>query len=609
MSSFLELGLSEQVLRGVQKSGYETPTPIQEKAIPLAVKGGDLTGCAQTGTGKTAAFVLPMLSRLSSSVNNQDNRGNNGRRHRRPVRALVLAPTRELAVQVKEAVEAYGAFTGLRSVAIYGGVGMYPQISALRRGVDIVIATPGRLMDHMGRRNIDLRSVETFVLDEADRMFDMGFINDVKQIVSDMPEKRQTLLFSATMPPVIEKLARQIQTNPELIEVGQRTNAAESVEQKVCGVRSDRKVDLLLHLLKNEPMGSTLVFTRTKHRADKVAKRLNSEDIPSVAIHSNRTQNQRQRGLAAFARGTYQVMVATDIAARGLDVDGITHVINLDCPQQPEDYIHRIGRTGRAQEQGEAWTFISPEEKGGLRGIERTIKKTIPRMEVEGLTIELYDNRQNRPGRSGGADSRSRSGAGGGRRSDSGSSSYGSRSRSRSNRDREESRWNSGGERSRSGSQNRTSSNESSYGSRSRSSREREESRWDSGGTRNGSGAPKRSRSRSGEERSERGYSSEGRSNNRRSQSDRPSGKRSDSPRPRSNSDAAPAPARKEQRTSSGGTPMIGKNRRERRLLAGITRPATDGEDGPRRKRSNGGKGHRKGGPGRRKSTTSERGA
>ena len=349
--------------------------------------------------------------------------------------------------------------------------------------------------------------METFVLDEADRMFDMGFINDVKKIVADMPENRQTLLFSATMPPVIEKLARQIQTNPALVEVGQRTNAAESVEQKVLGVRSDRKVDLLLHLLKNEPMGSTLVFTRTKHRADKVAKRLNSEDIPSVAIHSNRTQNQRQRGLAAFARGTYQVMVATDIAARGLDVDGITHVINLDCPQQPEDYIHRIGRTGRAQEQGEAWSFISPEEKGGLRGIERTIKKSIPRMEVDGLTIELYDSRPARQS-GGGYDRRSR---GGNRRNDSSSSSYGSRSRSRSNKEREESRWNSDGDRKRTS-----------------------------------------NRSRFNDDRSDRGYSSEGRSKKRRSQSERPGGKRPNSSKPRAKSAEPTAPVIKEQRTPSG---------------------------------------------------------
>ncbi len=555
MSKFAELGLAEQVLRGIEKSGYDTPTPIQERAIPPVLAGGDLTGSAQTGTGKTAAFVLPILSRLvdSRSQNEDDRSGGRNRRNHRgprvPVRALILAPTRELAVQVKEAVEKYGSYTGLRSVAIYGGVGMHPQISALRRGVDIVIATPGRLLDHIGRRNIDLGSVETFVLDEADRMFDMGFINDVKKIVGEMPSERQTLLFSATMPSEIEKLARQIQKNPEMVEIGNRTNAAESVTQKVCGVLSDRKVDLLLHILKNEPsVGSTLVFTRTKFRADKVAKRLNTENIPSVAIHSNRTQSQRQRGLEAFARGKFQVMVATDIAARGLDVDGITHVINLDCPGQPEDYIHRIGRTGRASETGEAWTFISPEEKGGLRSIERTIKKKIDRVEIEGLTIELYDSRggsdggyQKRGARTGGGD------------------------RSRSNRSR---RGPSNGGNSRFSKRRREESRSGERSERGRGDRSRTEGVWTD-------------RDRSESPRSER----PSRSEQPRSEKPRWEGSRPD----RENSEG---PRRKKRRPSSSAAKPKG-NRAERRAAAGITQP-TGGEEPPKRKKKGASSGYRK---------------
>ena len=451
MIRFSELGLSEQVLRAVEKCGYEHPTPIQEAAIPPALAGNDLTGCAQTGTGKTAAFVLPMISRLHTSEthrnssarenndardarNNSRGRGDRGRRNfgpDRPVRALVVTPTRELALQVAESVRTYGAGTGLRSVAVYGGVAMGPQIDAFRRGVDIVIATPGRLLDHTDRRNLDLSNVEILVLDEADRMFDMGFINDVRKIVSETSEDRQTLLFSATMAPPIEKLAREIQRNPQLIEIGLRTNAAETVEQKICGVHGDDKIDLLLHVLRNEPAGRTVVFTRTKHRADKIARKLIQSKISAVAIHSNRSQAQRRKGLADFSAGRFQVLVATDIAARGLDVDNITHVINFDIPGTPEDYIHRIGRTGRAGESGEAWTFIAPEDRGGLASIERTIGRQIERVDVDGVTHEVASvshrsDRSDRPYRGGQGGRRNGSGRSGGGRGGNGTGRNGS---------------------------------------------------------------------------------------------------------------------------------------------------------------------------------------
>jgi ATP-dependent RNA helicase RhlE len=438
MIKFSELGLSGQVLRAVEKCGYDTPTPIQEAAIPPALAGKDLTGCAQTGTGKTAAFVLPMISRLhSSETHPKDNDEDRGRRDdnrrngyrggrsrgpSRPVRALVVTPTRELALQVAESVRTYGVGTGIRSVAVYGGVAMGPQIDAFRRGVDIVIATPGRLLDHTNRRNLDLSKVEILVLDEADRMFDMGFINDVRKIVSETSDDRQTLLFSATMAPPIEKLAREIQRNPEMIEIGLRTNAAELVEQKICGVHGDAKIDLLLHVLRNEPAGRTVVFTRTKHRADKIARKLIQSKISAVAIHSNRSQAQRRKGLADFTSGRFQVLVATDVAARGLDVNNITHVINFDIPGTPEDYIHRIGRTGRAGVSGEAWTFISPEDRGGLASIERMIGRQIDRVEVEGVTHEIAAV-SNRSGRS---DRPFRGGGQGGRRNGSGRSGGGS---------------------------------------------------------------------------------------------------------------------------------------------------------------------------------------
>lgn len=362
MTTFQSLGLSTNILQGVLDAGYASPTPIQAQAIPVALSGNDLIGCAQTGTGKTAAFVLPLLDRLARSRNRPS-----GRR----VRALVVTPTRELALQVEASVRQYGRSTGLRSLALFGGVPIGPQFDRLRRGVDIIVATPGRLIDHMDRGSIDLSSVEFLVLDEADRMFDMGFIRDIRKITVALPAKRQTLLFSATMPQAIQDLARQILRKPTLIEVGNRTNPAETVSQRICNVRQEEKMDLLFEVLRAEGVENVIVFSRTKHRADRIVRKLSQHGVPAAVIHSNRSQGQRQRALDGFRRGHVRVLVATDIAARGIDVDLISHVINYDTPNQAEDYIHRIGRTGRAQSTGNAITFVSQDEEAYARQIER----------------------------------------------------------------------------------------------------------------------------------------------------------------------------------------------------------------------------------------------
>ena len=368
--TFHSLGLSTEILKGVLDTGYASPTPIQQEAIPVAISGRDLIGCAQTGTGKTAAFVLPMLDRLAMRKNRPS-----GRR----IRALVVTPTRELAIQVEDSVRTYGKFTGLRSVAIYGGVAMGPQFDKLRRGVDVVVATPGRVLDHMERGSVDLSSVEVLILDEADRMLDMGFIRDIRKIVAEVPAKRQTMLFSATMPGAIKQLARQILTNPVMVEVGQSTNPAESVLQRVCNVRQDQKMDLLLEVLGGDGIENVLVFSRTKHRADRIVRKLGQKGHNAAVIHSNRSQGQRQRALDSFRAGRVRILVATDIAARGIDVDLISHVINYDTPNQAEDYIHRIGRTGRAQASGEAITFVAQDEESYIRQIERHTGKRLDR--------------------------------------------------------------------------------------------------------------------------------------------------------------------------------------------------------------------------------------
>ena len=363
---FSKLGLADELVQGILATGYTAPTAIQERAIPLAVAGRDIIGCAQTGTGKTAAFALPMLNHFMKE---------------RPqikghlTRGLVLTPTRELAQQGEEFIAGYGRFAGLQSMSIFGGVNMENQIRCLRRGVDIIVATPGRLLDHLSRRTVDLSHVEILVLDEADRMFDMGFIDDVRKIIAKIPAKRQTLLFSATMSKEVRGLVASIQNKPELIEIGEQRRPVETVKQHFYSSPQESKMDLLFHILKTEEMDSILIFSRTKHGADKISNKLEKSGIKAVAIHSNRTQAQRQRALAGFKQGQYKVMVATDIAARGIDVEGISHVVNFDTPTFAEDYIHRIGRTGRATATGDAITFVSNQEQKYLKSIERYTDK------------------------------------------------------------------------------------------------------------------------------------------------------------------------------------------------------------------------------------------
>ncbi len=365
--SFAELGLNDRLLKGIRATGFTKPTPIQLRTIPLALTGRDIIGLAQTGTGKTAAFVLPMLHRFDETP-----------KKRGTIRGLILTPTRELAQQVEESITTVGRFTNYSSLSVYGGVSMDNQLRRLRRGVDIVVATPGRLLDHLDRGTIDLSHVEVFVLDEADRMFDMGFINDVRKIISHIPKKRQTFLFSATMSETIRKLTASIQNNPEIIRVGVQTNPAESIAQHFIKVPQEQKIDLLAHIMKAESMKSVLVFSRTRRGADKICKKLSQRGFKVTAIHSDRTQSQRQNALAAFKHGRYHVLVATDIAARGIDVEGISHVVNYDTPVYAEDYIHRIGRTGRADLTGDAITFVAPMERKYFSSIEKLIGRKFP---------------------------------------------------------------------------------------------------------------------------------------------------------------------------------------------------------------------------------------
>jgi ATP-dependent RNA helicase RhlE len=361
--AFTKFGLSDHIIQGIGKAGYTAPTPIQSLAIRPALAGKDIIGCAQTGTGKTAAFVLPLLHRLAEN-------GDAKRWDRHP-RALVLTPTRELAQQVQNAAATYGRFLTLKAVSIYGGASMDNQLKLLRRGVDIIVATPGRLLDHMERGTIQLSKIEVLVLDEADRMLDMGFINEVRKILAKVPRERQTLLFSATLSSEINALADRALRDPQMVEVGERRNPVETITQYFYSAPRETKMDILLHALETGRMESVLVFSRTKHGADKICRRLERKGITSVAIHSNRTQSQRERALEGFKRGKYRVMVATDIAARGIDVTGISHVINFDIPHYAEDYIHRIGRTGRAGAKGDAITLVGPEEMGYLKRIEQ----------------------------------------------------------------------------------------------------------------------------------------------------------------------------------------------------------------------------------------------
>jgi ATP-dependent RNA helicase RhlE len=385
---FKRFGLSDPLVQGILATGFAAPTEIQSQAIPTAIAGKDIIGCAQTGTGKTAAFVLPILNRLSHEHHPQ----------RRVVRSLILTPTRELAVQIVEAIRDYGRFLHLRTLAVYGGVNIKGQFNALRNGVDIVVATPGRLLDHMQRRTIDLRHVEVLVLDEADRMFDMGFIRDVRRIIAAVPTHRQTMLFSATVTPEISNLAAGVQKSPMMIQIGRPRNPIETIKQHIYMVERDQKIALLLHLLQDGQMSSVLVFLRTKHGADRINRYLERADIESVAIHSGRTQSQRERALDGFKNGEYRVMVATDIAARGIDVTGISHVINFDVPVIPEDYIHRIGRTGRAEATGDAITFVSRDEHKQLRMIEKFIGREFTPIECPGFTYTRIEKPKFLPG-------------------------------------------------------------------------------------------------------------------------------------------------------------------------------------------------------------------
>ncbi|HEY3486889.1 MAG TPA: DEAD/DEAH box helicase [Gammaproteobacteria bacterium] len=375
--SFNELGLSAELLRAVNEQGYSVPTPIQSQAIPVILEGRDIMAAAQTGTGKTAGFTLPLLQRL-----NRPSTGSN-----RPIRALVLTPTRELAAQVEESVRTYGRYLSLQSAAIFGGVNINPQFKALRRGVDILVATPGRLMDHVQQRTLDLSKIEILVLDEADRMLDMGFIPQIRKILALLPRVRQNLLFSATFSAEIKKLADGILQKPALVEVSRQHVSAELVTQIAHPVEQGRKRELLSHLIGANNWQQVLVFIRTKHSADRLAKQLQADGLKTVAIHGNKSQGARTRALADFKSGAVRVLVATDIAARGLDIDQLPHVVNYDLPNVPEDYVHRIGRTGRAGNAGQAISLVSAEEKRLLKDIERLIRRDIPREVITGYPV------------------------------------------------------------------------------------------------------------------------------------------------------------------------------------------------------------------------------
>jgi len=402
--SFNDLGLAEPLLRAVADLGYTTPTPIQRQAIPAVLAGGDLLAGAQTGTGKTAGFTLPILHRLSSGPQVRNAKGVIA------IRALILTPTRELAAQVEESVRQYGQHLPLKSMVMFGGVGINPQISQLRHGVDLVVATPGRLLDHMQQGTIDLSQVSILVLDEADRMLDMGFIRDIKKILAKLPAKRQNLLFSATFSQEIKDLADGLLNAPAMIEVARRNTTAETVSQKVHPVDRDKKRELLTHLIKEFNWFQVLVFTRTKHGANRLAEQLSKDGIPSLAIHGNKSQAARTRALAEFKDATLQVLVATDIAARGIDIDQLPHVVNYDLPNVAEDYVHRIGRTGRAGSTGDAVSLVCVDEHELLRDIEKLIKRALPKEIVVGFEPDPHARAQpiqlRSPGHTGGGGGR-----------------------------------------------------------------------------------------------------------------------------------------------------------------------------------------------------------
>jgi ATP-dependent RNA helicase RhlE len=411
--SFDDLGLGPELLRAVAEEGYTEPTPIQEQAIPIVLRGGDLMARAQTGTGKTAAFALPILERLKG----QANKSFSPARH--PVRVLVVTPTRELAIQVHGSFQDYGKYVGLRSTIVYGGVPMGPQEKDLLGGVEIVVATPGRLLDHAGSRTLNLGQVEVLVLDEADRMLDMGFIDDIRRIVAMLPPKRQNLLFSATLDGEVRSLASTFLHEPESVDIAPTVQAAESVEQIAYLVDADRKRELLAHLVLTRDLHQVLVFTRTKQMTRRLASQLDRGGVEATAIHGDRSQPERERALAMFKSGEVRVLVATDVAARGLDIESLPVVVNFEIPYDPEDYVHRIGRTGRAGKEGIAISLVSFDEEEQLKGINRLLKRDLPVRQVRGFEVDPLS----RPTRSG-----SRGGRGGSSR---GAGSRGGSSRGR----------------------------------------------------------------------------------------------------------------------------------------------------------------------------------
>ena len=404
--SFTNLGLSEPLLKAIKTQGYDTPTPIQKQAIPVVIEGKDVLAAAQTGTGKTAGFTLPLLERLAQT---------HPKMGKKQIRVLVLTPTRELAAQVAESIKTYGKFMKYTSTVIYGGVGIHPQLATLRKGVDIVIATPGRLLDIAGQDGIDFSRVETLVLDEADRMLDMGFIHDIKKLMKMMPKKKQTLLFSATFSSEIKKLASGLLREPVLIEVARQNTTAEQISQVVHYVDKGRKRELLSQLIKSKDWKQVLVFTRTKHGANRLTKQLIEVGISAAAIHGNKSQGARTKALASFKANEIRVLVATDIAARGIDIDQLPHVVNYELPNVPEDYVHRIGRTGRAGLSGEAVSLVCVDEHELLFNIEKFIKSEIKKVHIEAFTpdpsiqAEPIQNGRGGGQKRGGGNSRSRS--------------------------------------------------------------------------------------------------------------------------------------------------------------------------------------------------------
>jgi ATP-dependent RNA helicase RhlE len=425
------LGVAGQFLRALTDVGYEQPTPIQARAIPTLLEGRDLLGVAQTGTGKTAAFALPVLQNLDDA--------NEPRQSKRP-RALVLAPTRELALQIAEEFARYGKYTTLRHTVVFGGVGQNPQVNALRKGVDVLVATPGRLLDLAGQGHLDLSAVSVLVLDEADRLLDMGFVRDVKRIVSQTPNSRQSLLFSATMPKEVAALAHEILNNPVRVDVSPKQVTLREIDQRVVMVNNGDKRDVLRHLLHDDEVTRAIVFTRTKHGANRLAKQLGNDGIVAEAIHGNKSQGARQRALANFKNGDAWVLVATDIAARGIDIDAVSHVFNYELPHEPESYVHRIGRTARAGATGVAWSLVDPGERSRLRAVERLIKHTPKEVVVqlpdrELATIPRTDPRASQDsGRKNGGRSSSQGRSGGGANGNTRGDSGGRRPRRRTRR-------------------------------------------------------------------------------------------------------------------------------------------------------------------------------